>query len=67
LGLHSDGISVPSELAPLRLAIEALRRPRKALHTSNAIEDRIISWKKNGAARGNRTHDLSLTKGVLYH
>jgi hypothetical protein len=22
---------------------------------------------KNGAARGNRTHDLSLTKGVLYH
>ena len=23
--------------------------------------------KMNGAARGNRTHDLSLTKGVLYH
>ena len=22
---------------------------------------------KTGAARGNRTHDLSLTKGVLYH
>ena len=30
-------------------------------------EKALFSMGVNGAARGNRTHDLSLTKGVLYH
>ena len=51
-----------------RLALWLIcRRCGQEKKTWKTVQAELRVLPENGAARGNRTHDLSLTKGVLYH